>query len=147
MKTEFIDLGLSVRWASCNLGAEKPEDYGDYKTYDEAMDWQESTDGMRLPTNEEWRELIMKCCWEWTEQNGVKGYKVTALNGNCIFLPAAGYRGYSDLYLAGSLGDYWSSSLNTDNPNNAWNVNFNSDNVNRSGDDRYLGLSVRPVTE
>jgi len=23
-----VDLGLSVRWADCNLGAEKPEDYG-----------------------------------------------------------------------------------------------------------------------
>lgn len=27
---EFVDLGLSVKWASCNLGATKPEEYGDY---------------------------------------------------------------------------------------------------------------------
>ena len=27
---EWIDLGLSVKWATCNVGAEKPEDYGDY---------------------------------------------------------------------------------------------------------------------
>ena len=25
-----VDLGLSVKWAKCNLGASKPEDYGDY---------------------------------------------------------------------------------------------------------------------
>lgn len=27
---EFVDLGLSVKWATCNIGAEEPEDYGDY---------------------------------------------------------------------------------------------------------------------
>ena len=28
--TEAVDLGLSVKWASCNLGASKPEEYGGY---------------------------------------------------------------------------------------------------------------------
>lgn len=32
---ETIDLGLSVRWASCNLGATTPEDYGDYFAWGE----------------------------------------------------------------------------------------------------------------
>ena len=27
---EFVDLGLSVKWATCNVGASKPEDYGGY---------------------------------------------------------------------------------------------------------------------
>lgn len=27
---ELVDLGLSVKWASCNLGAAKPEEYGAY---------------------------------------------------------------------------------------------------------------------
>ena len=27
---EYVDLGLSVKWATCNVGASKPEDYGDY---------------------------------------------------------------------------------------------------------------------
>ena len=26
---EYVDLGLSVKWAVCNIGASKPEDYGD----------------------------------------------------------------------------------------------------------------------
>lgn len=30
-----VDLGLSVYWASCNLGAGKPEEYGDYYTWGE----------------------------------------------------------------------------------------------------------------
>ena len=32
---EAVDLGLSVYWASCNLGAEKPEEYGDYYAWGE----------------------------------------------------------------------------------------------------------------
>ena len=27
---EFVDLGLSVKWATCNMGAQTPEQYGDY---------------------------------------------------------------------------------------------------------------------
>ena len=32
---QVVDLGLSVYWASCNLGAEKPEDYGEYYAWGE----------------------------------------------------------------------------------------------------------------
>ena len=32
---QVVDLGLSVYWASCNLGAEKPEDYGDLFSWGE----------------------------------------------------------------------------------------------------------------
>ena len=27
---EYVDLGLKVKWATCNVGAEKPEEFGDY---------------------------------------------------------------------------------------------------------------------
>ena len=32
---EAVDLGLSVKWASCNVGAESPEEYGDYFAWGE----------------------------------------------------------------------------------------------------------------
>lgn len=31
----FVDLGLSVKWATCNVGAEKPEEYGEYYAWGE----------------------------------------------------------------------------------------------------------------
>lgn len=34
-KHEYVDLGLSVKWATCNLGAKKPEDEGDYYAWGE----------------------------------------------------------------------------------------------------------------
>ena len=32
---EYVDLGLSVKWATCNVGAESPEGYGDYFAWGE----------------------------------------------------------------------------------------------------------------
>lgn len=36
-KHEYVDLGLpsGTKWATCNIGAEKPEDYGDYYAWGE----------------------------------------------------------------------------------------------------------------
>ena len=99
----------------------------------------------RLPTDAEWTELINKCTWTWTTQNGVNGRLVTATNGNSIFLPAAGRRFDPNLDDAGSNGYYWSSSLNTDGPYGAWRVYFSSGLVHRDHNNRYYGLFVRPI--
>ena len=32
---EYVDLGLSVKWATCNLGADNPEEYGNYYAWGE----------------------------------------------------------------------------------------------------------------
>lgn len=32
---EYVDLGLSVKWATCNVGASKPEEYGGYYAWGE----------------------------------------------------------------------------------------------------------------
>lgn len=32
---EYVDLGLSVKWATCNIGAANPEDFGDYFAWGE----------------------------------------------------------------------------------------------------------------
>ena len=103
----------------------------------------------RMPTDEEWTELRENCEWTWTDDyngTGVKGRIVTSnINGNSIFLPAAGCRDYDDLNFAGDSGDYWSSSLCTGDPSGAWNVGFYSGYVDGDGYGRCYGLSVRPV--
>ena len=186
-----VDLGLSVYWAECNIGASAPEDYGDYYAWGEtetkaSYSWSTYKFGTsssgpfskyntkesygtvdnktvldpeddvahvkldgdwRMPTDEEWTELWTKCTWTWTTLGGVNGYVVTGSNGNSIFLPAAGYRNGSSLYDAGSYGDYWSSSLYVGYPSYAWLGYFYSGNVRRDYGYRYLGHSVRPVSE
>ena len=136
---EYVDLGLSVKWATCNVGANSPTEYGNYYAWGEIYTKREYTKensrtyGMtisdiadnscfdaahfnlhgsgRLPTNAEFEELIDNCESEWTTQNGVKGRKFTSnKNGKSIFLPAAGCRDGSSLLGEGRVGRYWSST-------------------------------------
>ena len=174
---EYVDLGLSVKWATCNVGASSPEEYGDYfawgetktktkssydsdnsVTYGKQMsdikgdshyDAARSNWGgtWRLPTEAELEELENKCIWKWTTQNGVKGYKVTGPNGNSIFLPAAGVRLGSSLDRAGEYGFYWSSSPDESNSIIAYCLYFNSSVQSVDWYPRPNGLSVRPVAE
>lgn len=189
---EYVDLGLSVKWATCNVGANAPEEYGDYFAWGETepkdyYDWStykwcngsnntftkyNYKDGYgtldnkmvldkeddaaavnwggawRMPTKAEQDELRSNCTWTWTTQNGVNGYKVTSnKNGNSIFFPAAGYHIYGAFNQAGSGGSFWSSSLITILPYNAYALYFCSDYVERSADTRYYGMSVRPVCQ
>ena len=102
----------------------------------------------RLPTDAELTELRTQCSWTWTTQGGKNGYKVTSkMNGNSIFLPAAGYRVGSSLYFDSSYGSFWSSALITDYPYYAWRMSFFSGERSMSSFGRSGGFSVRPVTE
>ena len=98
----------------------------------------------RMPTVDEINELLDKCTWTWTTQNGVNGHQVDGPNGNAIFLPATGY--ISDLFIInrGDLGYYWSSSLS---PSSHDASLFYFDSVNHAWayEHRRCGLSVRPV--
>ena len=192
----YVDLGLpsGLKWATCNVGATTPEEYGDYFAWGETepkdnYSWStykycngseyimtkyctdsyygtvdnkttlELTDDAarvnwggkwRMPTSAEQDELrnTSNCTWTWTTQNGVNGYKVTSKkNGNSIFLPAAGYRDYDRLGSAGSVGNYWSSSLRSSYSNYAYNVYFDSGSVYLDYYYRCYGRSVRAVYE
>ena len=76
---------------------------------------------------------------------------VTCNNGytwNGTFFPASGFRRSSDgtLNNVGSNGYCWSSAANSQD--NAYNLNFNSGNVNpQNNNNRANGFSVRPVSE
>ena len=100
-----------------------------------------------MPTIDEQRELLGNCTTEWTTLNGVKGRKFTSkINGNSIFLPAAGFRWSGDLIYAGEYGHYRSSTQNPYYSYNAYGLYFYSGNANWDKYyDRDFGRSVRPV--
>ena len=98
----------------------------------------------RMPTEVEIKELLDKCTWTWTTQDGVNGYQVDGPNGNAIFLPASGYRNYSGLIGAGTSGDYLSSSLDTSS-GYALKISFDSSHHYKAGALRCNGYPVRPV--
>ncbi|MBR0333994.1 MAG: InlB B-repeat-containing protein [Bacteroidales bacterium] len=100
----------------------------------------------RMPTEAEQDELRNNCTWTWTTRNGINGYKVTSkTNGNSIFLPAAGNRLGASVGSVGSGGDYWSSSLDSSEPNYACSLYFKSSYVAWSTGGRYGGHTVRAV--
>ena len=69
----------------------------------------------------------------------------TSEGGRPVPDPAAGNGNDSNLNNPGSNGNYWSSTPNSDNSNNAWNLNFNSGNFNRNNNNRNNGFPVRPL--
>ena len=160
----YIDLGLpsGLLWATCNIGADTPEGYGDYFAWGEITPKDTYTDGnytytdfhdaatanwgngWRMPTYGEFLELSNNTTCTWTTLNGVNGRLFTATNGNSLFLPAAGYRYGSSLYSAGSSGGCWSRSRLSDDLL-VWVLYFNSEAYVIDGGGGYCGRSVRPV--
>ena len=149
---EYVDLGLpsGTLWATCNIGANKPEDYGDYYSWEDgktaAANW---GNGWGMPSKEQWEELKENTKNTWTTRNGVNGRLFTASNGKSFFLPAAGDLCGSVLRSAGSNGCYWSRSLDTDYPEDgAWYLYLHSDDCSLyTSGYRSSGHSVRPVRE
>ena len=173
---EWVDLGLSVKWATCNLGASSPSDYGDYYAWGETWTKSVYTDensytykknmsdisgdvrydvaranwggSWRMPTKAEIDELIEKCAWTWTRQGRHNGYRVTGPSGKSIFLPAAGSR-QSSLGNVEYFGCFWSSTPNDSGATSAYSCEFrvrNSAYV-RSDCFRRNGFSIRPVSD
>lgn len=122
---------------------------GDGKTTLEAADdaaTQKLGSPWRMPTLDEIKELLDNCAWTWTTQDGEKGMEVKGLNGNTIFLPAAGYRGGSRLYDAGGCGGYWSGSLDAAYSYYARSLYFASGVLGWYYKNyRCFGFTVRPV--
>ena len=142
-------------------------------------------EGARMPTIDNWIELISNTTGEFTTLGGVRGYRFTAANGNSIFLPAAGQPMQDSLYesvhnqyskmsemeesnlsndmkritesiseymeksmpSSGLMGDYWSSTLDMENPMNAWCFAFNTETQNAKpiGQLRLAAQSIRAV--
>ncbi|MBR6804400.1 MAG: hypothetical protein IKM57_05795 [Paludibacteraceae bacterium] len=215
----YVDLGLTsgTKWATMNIGAETPQDYGNYyawgeiytkenykwSTYkygsgeyeltkycteltfgkDDFTDSKTTLDhtddavmgnwgniGWRIPTKDQFDELLNECYWVWTDSyNGsnVEGYIVYkaksssdkgvkiysdgtpsssySLSDAHIFLPLAGVREEHRLIGDGISGWYWSSTLFFEkNPSYARGLSLSLD-VKISSNKRCYGLPVRAV--
>lgn len=103
--------------------------------------------GWRMPTKDEFQELLDNTTKEWTQVNGVNGRKFTASNGNSIFIPAEGYCSNGSVGNVGYRGYVWSSSLCASYPSYAWYLGFYSDGCYMDSSGRYCGQSVRGVMD
>lgn len=125
----YIDLGLSVKWATCNLGALNTGSYGDYyawgaispkvdnefcynEKYKDVLTPEQDVATItlgtpwRMPTKDEFEELITKC--QWSDQNGCY-YVIKGPSGNSIRLPQADFY-YNSYKNSQHPYRYWTSS-------------------------------------
>ena len=196
-KYEFVDLGLpsGTRWATCNIGANSPEEAGlyfawgetegysnvtntkkfswtDYKlcngsdttltkyntnssygTVDNLLTLEQVDDAAyqsdstcRIPNVYELDELGGNTISTWETLNGVNGRRLTSkINGNSIFIPAAGYCYNGSVLNFDSIGYLWSSSLNDSYPKDSWSLNFNAQTGGIFDVFRCYGFPIRPV--
>ena len=174
---EYVDLGLpsGLKWATCNVGASRPEDYGDYYAWGETLlkpIYEEFTSitygkrlgniskdhrydvarsewgsSWRLPTKGECEELLKKCKWEWTVVGGHNGYRVTGPNGNFIFLPATGMNFGSCVVIEDEFGYYWTASPIRRGATKAYTLVIHAGYHSVDGYIRYRGQGVRPVSD
>lgn len=99
----------------------------------------------RMPTAGEFEELYNNCTHVWTTVNGVYGYRFTSnVNGNSIFIPAAGSYDGLTLVRPGQTGHYWSSSY--ESILKAFALGYNDLNINpKSPNEKRDGFTVRAV--
>ena len=181
-----VDLGLSVKWADCNVGALKswhdgkffawgetmekkdyswdnylyfsPEDISlqKYGLHDGLLYLQSEDDpatalmgaGWRLPTGDEYEELLDNCDWSITTQNGDKIVTATSRkNGASIDFYLTGLKNGDSSKESGTYGFLWSSERVEDTPSTAYILELDTKNnkVSIKTGDRFLGLNVRGV--
>lgn len=120
-------------WADRNIGAVSEHAFGDYFAWGEVEKYSINSykyhdsppklppshdvatvqlrDGWRMPTIDEFDNLLKNCSWRREDRYGVFGLVFTNKEGKTLFLPAAGSCAGSYLpFNNGLLGYYWSSS-------------------------------------
>lgn len=194
---KFVDLGLPSKtlWATCNVGANSPEEYGNYYTWGDSENydnnssqqftqenykWYDNSGGMitkyciddkgiidnlatiqleddaayqsdnscRIPSLLQIRELLSNTVPTETVLNGVSGRLFTSkINGNSIFIPAAGYYNNGILTNQGNRCEILSNQLacNTSTQNEYAYYSLDGYRSYYSTWYRWQGRSIRPV--
>lgn len=186
-----LGLPSGVKWATCNVGATTPEGYGEHYAWGEiaTKETYESSNctsyykdlgdisgnseydvataqwggGWRTPRLVDMYELVTQCDWIWAKVNGVNGFNVVSkINGNHIFLPAAGYMntpaaiasGNEGVLDQGVVGGYWTTTPyseeidgGTNSMTKACFLDFSSAYYITDWALRRNGFSIRPVID
>lgn len=169
---DTVDMGTSVLWCTKNLGAKGLEDRGDYYSwgaletrtvfainacgynrvdnidiskdsiYDAALS--SLGEGYRIPTLEEWRDLL-KVCGSKVRSVSIRGKKyielISEITGNHMLLPIMGHMEKS--MHNENVAEYWSSHAHSGQSacifwarETKWGTSF---------DLKWHGLPIRPV--
>ncbi|MBO5685046.1 MAG: hypothetical protein J6R73_00480 [Alistipes sp.] len=176
-----LGLPSGTKWATCNVGATATEHHGNFFAWGEVTPitdkdsqknktsgrWMSGIagsaaydaataywgEGWYTPTKTQFQELVDNCTFEWTYQGRIRGCKaISKINGNYIFLPAAGQINSSsaDPYPTSmnKLGRYWASTPSKDSHYYDADMTLFAENfVGVGTHERKIGLPIRPVTK
>lgn len=172
---QMVDLGLSVKWASWNVGAQNEGEIGSYVGWGDPTGEQtsyKSSDypvintsttisgsqydiahakwgkGWKMPTFAQMQELWSNCTWTVETQNGVIGWRITSnINGNSIFLPRGGaYNPVDGKYqYSGDNGVAIYWTSEQVSSTNAQGAMLYSFTVNESSMEKMMHLPVRAI--
>ncbi len=169
----WVDLKLpsGTLWATCNVGASKPEDYGDYFAWsvtepnvfeysdvsynfynDLQTELKPEHDAATVKWGDKWQTPSIAQLMELTGglyttiTPKTYGIMITSKsNGKSIFLPAAGYGKDNSIDRAGSEGFYWSRTPDKSRNYYAQYIYFKLGSISVQSDKRMFGSSIRPV--
>jgi hypothetical protein len=172
---DWVDLGLpsGTKWATCNIGATAPEKPGNLYAWGESTTKSEYSssnysfngqnikkisgtaldtatklwgEGWRMPTYEEFNELLENCNWTYTEFNGRIGAIMTSrINQQSIFLPAAGSIEGTTHHNPKTCGGYWTGTAQPEGGIYNWIYGAPLHYITACPD--WSGQSIRPVTK
>jgi len=165
---KWVDLGLpsGTKWATCNVGAATSEQFGntyywgstspyiDYHSEDTPIKDTKVDDisgnpkydpatvawgkEWKMPTLEQFKELMFNCTWEYSTLGRLRGFKVISkTNGNYIFIPAEMY--------AKSVS-YWTSTPGVTNYSTNY-IYMDENHISFSYTYRKENKPIRPVTK
>lgn len=86
----------------------------------------------RMPTKDEFQELIDKCSWDHTRKNGREAYLITGPNGNVIYLPVC---------------DHWSSTGSSNISSYLLRLDYPIYQIDYNIHNRSKNYCIRPVVK
>lgn len=88
---QYLDLGLSVKWATKLSGIAIPVTNDDVYKFQipngDIVRPKYFLSGYHLPTTKQFEELIERCSWTTFSENDMHGYKIIGPNGNILMMP------------------------------------------------------------
>lgn len=165
---EAVDLGLSVKWASTNMGTSSPLKPGAYIAWGETSPkaglytgenykrvWADKLEpqndaaavwlggGWRMPDADELWELKNKCTWKYVNNKDSCGYIITSnvpgYEGRSIYLPAAGYKTNHESLVAMNQVHYGTYKT--------FAYNTSVVDVSLGSPNKTVGCPIRPVLD
>ena len=158
-----VDIGLSVMWGDCNIGADVFFENGNLYSWSEITTDVDSFTaifapvaipsshtsnlaekiygpGWRIPTKEQMLELMQYCVFEFAFDGKV--IKATGPNGRSIFLPLANNQDWFGKSAKG--GFYWTSTKAFEENEHAYQLRI-SDEITFGYNHIKVRQSVRPI--